>query len=103
MPNSIITGTGCYIPTRKIENNYFLKSDFYNAGHEKMTKANKDIVATLQEITCIKERRWVTDDLVTSDIAYMAAKEALNGKNGEDLDYIIVAHNYGDTSYNIST
>ena len=96
MPNSIITGTGCYIPTRKIENNYFLKSDFYNAGHEKMTKANKDIVATLQEITCIKERRWVTDDLVTSDIAYMAAKEALNGKNGEDLDYIIVAHNYGD-------
>ena len=26
----------------------------------------------------------------------MAAKEALNGKNGEDLDYIIVAHNYGD-------
>ena len=96
MPNSIITGTGCYIPTRKIKNEYFLKSEFYNANHEKLTKSNQDIIATLQDITCIKERRWATDDLVTSDIAYMAAKEALNGQDGEDLDFIIVGHNYGD-------
>ncbi len=96
MPNSIITGTGCYIPTRRIENKYFLNNEFYTASNEKMQKANKDIVATLQEITCIKERRWATDDLVTSDIAYLAAKEALNGQDGEDLDFIIVGHNYGD-------
>ena len=96
MPNSIITGTGCYIPTRRIENNHFLKTEFYNASNEKITKANKDIVATLEDITCIKERRWVTDDLVTSDIASLAAKEALNGQDGEDLDFIIVGHNYGD-------
>ncbi len=96
MPNSIITGTGSYIPTRRIENSYFLNTEFYNSDNEKITKANKDIIATLQDITCIKERRWVTDDLVTSDIAYMAAKEALDGQDGEDLDYIIVGHNYGD-------
>ncbi|MBN2419964.1 MAG: ketoacyl-ACP synthase III [Deltaproteobacteria bacterium] len=96
MPNSIITGTGCYIPTRRIENSYFLNSEFFTAGHEKMTKANEDIVNKLQEITCIKERRWVTDDLVTSDMAYQAARDALNGQDGEDLDYIIVGHNYGD-------
>ena len=96
MPNSIITGTGCYIPTLKIENKYFLKNEFYNTSHEKMTKANEDIIATLQEITCIRERRWATDDLVTSDMAYLAAKEALNGQDGEDLDFIIVGHNYGD-------
>jgi 3-oxoacyl-[acyl-carrier-protein] synthase-3 len=96
MPNSIITGSGCYIPTRRIENKYFLKSAFYNESHEKMTKANEDIVAKLQDITCIRERRWATDDLVTSDMAYLAAKEALNGQDGEDLDFIIVAHNYGD-------
>ena len=96
MPNSIITGTGCYIPTLKIENSYFLNNEFYNSSHEKQTKTNKDIITTFQDITCIRERRWITSDLVTSDIAYMAAKEALNGDDGEDLDFIIVAHNYGD-------
>lgn len=96
MPNSIITGTGCYIPTRKVENKHFLKSEFYNADHEKMAKSNKDIIAKLQDITCIEERRWATDDLVTSDMAYLAAKDALNGQDGEDLDFIIVGHNYGD-------
>ena len=96
MPNSIITGTGCYIPTRKIENKHFLEKEFYNDSHEKFPKANKDIVAKLQDITCIEERRWATDDLVTSDMAYLAAKEALNGQDGEDLDFIIVGHNYGD-------
>ena len=96
MPKSIITGTGCYIPTRRIENRHFLNNEFYNASNEKIQKANKDIIDTLQEITCIKERRWATDDLVTSDMACLAAKEALNGQDGEDLDYIIVGHNYGD-------
>ncbi len=96
MPKSIITGSGCYIPTRKIENKDFLQNEFYTREGEKQTKANKDIIATFQEITCIKERRWVTDDLVNSDIAYLAAKEALNSSDGEDLDYIIVAHNFGD-------
>ena len=96
MPNSIITGTGCYIPTRRIENDYFLKNEFYDTNHEKIKKENKDIVATLEDITSIKERRWVTDDLMASDIACLAAKDALNGQDGEDLDYIIVSHNYGD-------
>jgi 3-oxoacyl-[acyl-carrier-protein] synthase III len=96
MPNSIITGTGSYIPEVKIENSHFLNFEFYNSNHEKLTKPNKDIIATFQDITCIRERRWATDDLLTSDIAYLAAKEALNGNSGEDLDFIIVAHNFGD-------
>lgn len=96
MPNSIITGTGSYIPTKKIENKYFLDTQFYTAEGERQKKSNKDIVATFEDITCIKERRWVTDDLTTSMISCEAAKEALNGEDGEDLDYILVAHNYGD-------
>jgi 3-oxoacyl-[acyl-carrier-protein] synthase-3 len=96
MLNSIITGTGCYIPEKKIENNFFLNHEFYNSSHEKLAKPNKDIIATFQDITCIRERRWATDDFLTSDIAYFAAKEALNGASGEDLDFIIVAHNFGD-------
>jgi 3-oxoacyl-[acyl-carrier-protein] synthase-3 len=96
MPNSIITGTGSYLPELKIENSYFLNRDFYTANRERQIKQIKDIIATFQDITCIRERRWVTDDLMTSDIAYFAAREALNGGDGEDLDYIIVAHNFGD-------
>ena len=96
MPNSIITRSGCYIPMRNIENKFFLNNEFYNSNRERLTKPNKEIVTTLQEITCIKERRWANDDLVTSDIAYLAAREALNGEDGEDLEFIIVAHNYGD-------
>ena len=96
MPNSIITRSGCYIPLRNIENKFFLNNEFYNSNRERLTKPNKEIVTTLQEITCIKERRWANDDLVTSDIAYLAAREALNGEDGEDLEFIIVAHNYGD-------
>jgi len=96
MPNSIITASGSYIPTQIIENKYFLKNEFYTADGEKQKKPNKDIIATFQDITCIRERRWVTDDLTTSQIGYEAAKEALNGEDGEDLDYILIAHNYGD-------
>jgi 3-oxoacyl-[acyl-carrier-protein] synthase-3 len=96
MPNSIITGTGSYIPEVKIENSHFLNNEFYNSSREKLTKLNTDIITTFQEITCIRERRWATDDLMTSDIASFAARDALNGSDGEDLDYIIVAHNFGD-------
>lgn len=96
MPNSIITGTGSYIPEVKIENSHFLSRDFYASSREKQVKQNRDIISTFQDITCIRERRWVTDDLMTSDIAAFAAKDALNGSDGEDLDYIIVAHNFGD-------
>jgi 3-oxoacyl-[acyl-carrier-protein] synthase-3 len=40
----------------------------------------------------------VTDDLVASDIAFFAAKAALDSAqvDRETLDYIIVAHNFGD-------
>ncbi|NLA76068.1 MAG: ketoacyl-ACP synthase III [Deltaproteobacteria bacterium] len=96
MPNSIITGTGSYIPELKIENSFFINNEFYSSDRQKVAKPNKDIIATFQDITCIKERRWVTDDLNTSDIACLAAKEALNGMSGEDLDFIIVAHNFGE-------
>ena len=96
MISSIITGTGCYIPTRKVENKEFLDREFYSADHKKTEKPNEDIIQKFRDITCIRERRYATDDLVTSDISYEAAKKALKGTEKEDLDYIIVAHNFGD-------
>jgi 3-oxoacyl-[acyl-carrier-protein] synthase-3 len=96
MINSIITGTGSYIPPIKVPNEKFLGNEFYSPDGMRIAKSNMDIVTKLQEITCIRERRYVEDNLNTSDIAFMAAENALNGVDRESLDYIIVAQNFGD-------
>jgi 3-oxoacyl-[acyl-carrier-protein] synthase-3 len=96
MPNSIITATGSYIPALKIPNEHFLAHDFYGADGEKLDKSNIDLIKKLEEITRIQERRYVTDDLTTSDIAFIAAERALEGTDRETLDYIIVGQNFGD-------
>ena len=96
---SVITGTGSYIPPRHIKNDYFLSNEFYESSGEKLNKTNQDIIDKFQEITTIAERQYVTDELTTSEIAFYAAVEAIQSANidKEDLDYIIVAHNFGDT------
>lgn len=96
MLNSIITRTGSYIPTLRIPNKHFLSHDFYGADGIKLQKSNDEIIHTLQEITCINERRYVTDELNTSDIAFLAAKQTLANTDRERLDYILVAQNFGD-------
>jgi len=98
MKKSIITGTGSHIPSVKVLNRQFLENDFYGADGTKITKPTADIVDKLQEITCIRERRYVADDLNASDISFMAAESALDGIDRESLDYIIVAQNFGDVA-----
>lgn len=95
---STIKGTGSYIPPNKVKNTHFLKNEFYEADGQKINKSNQEVIDKFHEITTIAERRYVSDDLVTSDIAYFAAKDALESSNidKESLDYIIVAHNFGD-------
>ena len=95
---SIITGTGSYIPTKIVKNENFLKNTFFNSLGEKIAKENDEIISKFNQITEIEERRYVLDKFVTSDIAYFAAEAALSSANidKETLDYIIVAHNFGD-------
>lgn len=95
---SVITGTGNYIPSLLIKNEDFLTSEFFNSDGKKFEKTNREIIDKFLEITSISERRYVTDNLATSDIAYYAAIAAVNSANidKEELDYIIVAHNFGD-------
>ena len=95
---SIISATGSYIPTREVPNSEFLNAEFYDNSGVKLDKDNAEIVGKLEEITGIVERRYVTDDLVASDIAHLAAQDALesSGIDKETLDYLIVAHNFGD-------
>ena len=99
---SVITGTGSYIPTKLIRNENFLINEFYDSDGKKLQKANQEIIDKFLEITTISERRYVTDNLVTSDIAYYAAIDAIKSADidKEELDYIIVAHNCGDIKNN---
>ena len=64
---SIIAGTGSYIPKKRIKNEY------YTPQGEKFHKTIEETVNKFEDITNIKVRRYVTGDLVTSDIAYFTA------------------------------
>ena len=96
--NAVITGTGSYIPSKVVHNRDFLKSEFYDENGKKIEKTNEEIIQKFEQITGITERRYVTDDLLASDIASMAARDALESAqtDAENLDLIIVAHNFGD-------
>lgn len=98
---SVITGTGKYIPTKRVKNEDFLNNEFYETYGKKIEKPNQEIIEKFEEITTITERRHVTEDLVTSDIAFYASEDAIKSANinKEELDYIIVAHNFGDVKH----
>ncbi|WP_291855606.1 3-oxoacyl-ACP synthase III family protein [Marinilabilia sp.] len=95
---SVIKGTGSYVPPNVVRNEDFLQNEFYSPSGERMTKPTKVVVEKLKEITEIDERRHVEDKYVTSDIAAFAGSKAIEsaGIDKESLDYIIVAHNFGD-------
>lgn len=95
---TVITGSGSYLPTERIPNSYFHQHVFMDENGKPFERAPEEIVARFTQITDIYERRYAKDEYVASDLGYFAAKEALEaaGTDGEDLDYIIVAHNWGD-------
>lgn len=96
---SIITGTGSYIPPVHVMNEAFIGHEFFDSSGTPLDKSTQEIIEKFQDITTIVERKYVSDDLNTSDIATLAAHEALqsSGTDPESLDYLIVAHNFGDT------
>lgn len=96
--NIKITGSGSYIPTEKVSNIDFAKHSFLNEDGTPFPHSNEVVAEKFLEITGIQERRYVTDDLCASDIAILAAEKAiLDAKiDRETIDYIILAHNFGD-------
>ncbi|HUO83971.1 MAG TPA: ketoacyl-ACP synthase III [Thermoanaerobaculia bacterium] len=95
---SVIAAAGSFIPPVRVTNQQCLDRDFRTVGGERFDKTNEEIVAQFEAITGIRERRYASEDLVTSDLATAAARNALesSGIEGESLDAIIVAHNFGD-------
>jgi 3-oxoacyl-[acyl-carrier-protein] synthase-3 len=96
--NIKITGTGSYIPNVSIKNEQFLSSEFLNTDGSAFKQDNGVIIEKFEAITGIKERRYAETTQVTSDLGFIAAKKAIEDANvnPEELDYIIVASNYGD-------
>ena len=100
--NVKITGTGSYIPNVIEKNENFSLNKFLNSDGSVINSDNEVIIEKFKAITGIGERRYAKDSLNTSDIATFAAQTAIEDANinPEELDYIIVAHNYGDVKYN---
>ncbi len=100
---SIIIGNGSYTPENVVKNSDFLQNEFYNAEGEKIQKSNEEIIEKFKEITEIEERRYADDNLVASDLGFLASKRAIESAkiDKETLDYIIVAHNFGDVKSTI--
>ncbi len=97
---SVFTGTGSYVPAKQIKNEFFHNYEFYDSTGEKLFTPNEEITRKFEEITTIAERRYAGDDESTSDLALVASQRALEaaGVDKEELDYIIFAHNFGETT-----
>ncbi len=102
MPNTIIIGSGSYIPEVVIKGSHFMESTFYTDEGEIIDKPNEEIIEKFVEITEIEERRYIKDDEFNSDLAYRASESAIQnaGIDRETIDYIIYASNFGEVNLN---
>ena len=80
MPKSKIKGVGFYVPKNVVK----------NADLEKMMDTNDEWI---KERTGIEERRWVENDLTTSQMGTYASEIAIKNANisREEVDFIIFA------------
>jgi 3-oxoacyl-[acyl-carrier-protein] synthase-3 len=100
--NSVITGTGSYIPTLVKKNFDFLNDTFLNEDGTPFEYENAIVIDKFKSITGIEERRYATPELTSSDLGFFAADRAIldAGIDKETIDYIILAHNFGDVKSN---
>ncbi len=98
MTRSTITGTGSYIPDLVVANNSFIDTQFFSKKGIRLYQSNKVTIEKFNMVTGIEERRYARPEQNTSDLAYRAAVDAIASANidPESIDYIIVAHNFGD-------
>lgn len=100
--NIKIIGSGAYIPEKIVTNLDFSNHNFLNDDGSDFPHPNEIIAKKFHDITGISERRYISDDLQTSDIATIAAQKAIDDAHidPETIDYIILAHNFGDVKAN---
>lgn len=101
MVRSIISGTGSCIPEIRVMNRTFELREFFDSNGTRIYKSNKEILEKFSEITGIQARCYARPDQLASDLGLIAARGAIENASidPETLDYIIVAHNFGDVKY----
>ncbi|GAA4805628.1 ketoacyl-ACP synthase III [Litoribaculum gwangyangense] len=99
--NIKITGTGSYIPDTIETNENFYQHQFLNTDGSSINYPNEVIVEKFEAITGIVERRYAKPHLNSSDLGFFAAEKAIADAkiDPETIDYIIVAHNFGDVKH----
>lgn len=98
---SVITGTGAFIPEYIQTNAGFSAHTFFESSGVPYSSSAETIIDKFKKITGISERRYIPENMNTSDMAVEAAREAIADGNidPETLDQIVVAHNFGDVAY----
>ena len=96
--NMRIIGSGSCIPEIKISNQDFENHSFLDEDGSLLQYSTENIIRKFAAITGIEERRYAQSNFVTSDLAFIAAEKAIEdaGIDRESIDYIIMAHNFGD-------
>ena len=99
--NIKITGTGSVIPSKVEQNKSFSNHLFFDSNGNSIKNSNEVIIEKFKSITGIEQRRYIEDNQTVTDIAIEAANKSIdNAKiNRESIDYIIVAHNVGDITF----
>ena len=99
--NSVITGTGAFLPGKIMSNEAFIGNTFYKSNGEQITKPTIEIVQKLRDISGIYERRYIEDHHDSADLGAEAGKRAIEdaGVDMETVDEVIVAHNFGNMVY----
>lgn len=100
--NNFISGTGSAVPNIVKKNLDFAQAKFIDEQANAFPNETTEIIEKFSSITGIEERRYAPDNVNSSDLAAEAAEKAIAsaGIDRESIDYIIVAHNFGDTPSN---
>jgi len=94
----VFSGTGSYIPELIIDEKEFLNHTFYDEKGNLIKESNEKIISKFNSITGIKQRRYASENQVSSDLGTIAAQKAIQdaGIDPESLNGIIYTHNYGN-------
>lgn len=102
--NTVITGSGSFIPSNIQRNTDFEKHLFFNENKQRIHHSTAEIITKFQQITGISERRYADATMTASQIGALAGAAAIKdaGIDAEIIDQVIVAHNFGDVCINTS-
>lgn len=95
---TIIRSTGAAIPAIVKTNRDFAINQFFDKHQHPIVDPPLVVTEKFEAITGIRERRYAPSDVMTSDLALDAARQAIEGAgvDPETLDFILVANNFGD-------